>query len=307
MSNSISSPVTAAAESIGAATARVRMGDPGTATQEKSRSLRAYAVAGKASESGARRSLMARTESIIGTDERVRILDTDLAPWRMICALRIHGAAGKAIGTGWLAGPSTVITAGHCVFHADLGGSGWARQIEVIPGLNGAERPRFGPITGGEPIISQLFSAHTRWASSSAGPDADFDIGCIHLSKPIGDETGWFGFAALPTDELSDSWVNVAGYPADRGAGRELFHNANRITELSGRRVHYEIDAYGGQSGSPVWVHETAGAPPVAVGIHAYGVSGANRVNSAPRIDGEIFDLLSKWIDEGHAAAAKVS
>jgi glutamyl endopeptidase len=67
-------------------------------------------------------------ETVIGIDERVRIYDTDLQPWRMVCVLKIRGPAGAAIGTGWLVGPKTVLTAGHCVNHPMLGG--WATQIE---------------------------------------------------------------------------------------------------------------------------------------------------------------------------------
>src|SRR4051794_24962558 len=56
-------------------------------------------------------------ESVIGRDERQRVLDTDLTPWRKICSLQMRGALGSGvIGTGWLVGPRTVITAGHCVF-----------------------------------------------------------------------------------------------------------------------------------------------------------------------------------------------
>ena len=307
MSNSVSSPVNAATEVAFEAAAAVRVGYAGTASQEVSRSVRAYAVAGKERTARDTRGASSlRPESIIGVDERVRILDTDLAPWRMICALRIHGTSGMAIGTGWLAGPSTVVTAGHCVFHASLGGSGWAKRIDVIPGLNGSDVPRFGPLTAAGATAARQFSAHTKWAMSTGAPNGDFDVGCIHLDKPLGDEAGWFTFAAMSPQELSDYTVNVAGYPADRGAGRELYHNANRITEITERRVHYEIDTYGGQSGSPVWVHDSAGAPPVVIGIHAYGVSSGYLVNSAPRIDNEIFDLVSGWIDQGHPAGAKV-
>src|SRR5262249_48182109 len=73
-------------------------------------------------------------ESIIGEDERVRILDTDLMPWCMICNLRIEGPRGAAVGTGWLIGPRTVLTAGHCVHHQMIGG--WAQRIVVTPGMN---------------------------------------------------------------------------------------------------------------------------------------------------------------------------
>lgn len=56
-------------------------------------------------------------ESIIGTDDRVRIQNPSVYPWRAICALRMTAKDGSRwIGTGFLVGPGTVITAGHCVY-----------------------------------------------------------------------------------------------------------------------------------------------------------------------------------------------
>jgi V8-like Glu-specific endopeptidase len=46
---------------------------------------------------------------------------------------------GKCIGTGWLIGPKTVMTAGHSVF--DPRADGWAKSIKVIPRMNGNIRP----------------------------------------------------------------------------------------------------------------------------------------------------------------------
>jgi V8-like Glu-specific endopeptidase len=80
-------------------------------------------------------------ESVIGdVDDRTRILETKLTPWRQICALDIEGKNGaRFIGTGWLAGPRTVVTAGHCVHHPDLGG--WAERITVSPARGGGGHP----------------------------------------------------------------------------------------------------------------------------------------------------------------------
>lgn len=229
-------------------------------------------------------------ENILGpTDDRARILDTDLAPWRMICALRIRGVSGAtAIGTGWLVGPRTLLTAGHCVYSREFFG-GWAARIEVSPGRNGVDFP-FGT------IISQHFRSIDRWTS---GEDPDFDIGCIRLEDPIGNQVGWFSVAALPPAELDDYLVNVSGYPGDRGAGTELYHHKNRVLHVTDRRMFYDVDTYGGQSGAPVWIHESGGSPPLAVGIHAYGVGASVNglvANSAPRIIPETLEQIREWV-----------
>lgn len=242
-------------------------------------------------------------ESVIGTDERTRILATELPPWRMICALRITSGFGLGfVGTGWFVGPRTIVTAGHCVH--DSGQGGWASRIEVSPGRDGEEFP-FGTVT------ATRFSTTDRWIENR---DPDFDYGCIHLSEPLGHRTGWFGFAVLPQDELEGALVNISGYPGDKfPVGTQQWFHANRVLHVSERRVFYDVDTFGGQSGSPVWIYpdtepachakDTPGeAAPVAIGIHAYGIGGTPTslgitANSAPRIIPEVFDVIQGWID----------
>ncbi|NCA71359.1 MAG: serine protease [Sphingobacteriia bacterium] len=231
-------------------------------------------------------------ESIIGpTDERIRILDTDLFPWRMICALRMRGASGAgAIGTGWLVGPKTVITAGHCVYSNHFFG-GWASSLDVSAGRNGSDFP-FGT------VVSRRFSSVDLWVNSES---PDFDIGCIHLDDPIGNEVGWFAVGTIAPDELEGYMVNISGYPGDRGRGTEQYHHSNRVLRVSERRLFYDVDTFGGQSGAPVWIHERDDAPPIAVGIHAYGVGGSPgglEANSAPRIIPEVLEQIRAWVEE---------
>ena len=238
-----------------------------------------------------------RLESIIGLDERTRILDTEDAPWRMICALAIEGAWGDFVGTGWFVGPSTVITAGHCVFEPNQMG-GWAKKIVLRPGADGMEEP-FGA------IAATRFESTDRWIQNQ---EEDFDIGVIHLDKPIGAEHGWFSVASFPDADLEGYMVNVSGYPGDKG-GREQWWARNRIRGLTPRRIYYDVDTMGGQSGAPAFIIEKEGAPPKVIGIHAYGTGGSKpstineEVNSAPRIIPEIVDLIQRWIDADGGAA----
>ena len=65
-------------------------------------------------------------------DGRTRVTNFLQYPWRCICSLLITTATGATrIGTGWLAAPRLVVTAGHCVHLTDEGG--WAVRVEVIP------------------------------------------------------------------------------------------------------------------------------------------------------------------------------
>lgn len=267
---------------------RTTTGSQGTGTQEKSRSLEDIVVKGKSdvplvTPGGG-------LESVIGVDERVRILDTDLAPWRMICALRLRGPSGTAIGTGWFIGPRTLLTAGHCVYSTQFFG-GWVDTIEISPGRNGTKFP-YGTVK------TKRVSSVDRWIEHE---DADFDIGCIHLDEPLGRQVGWFSVGALSPTDLARHLVNVSGYPGDRGAGTEQYHHRNRIKEVTGRRVFYDVDTAGGQSGAPVWIHPSETSAPIAIGIHAYGTGGTPvnlmiEANSAPRIIPEVLAQIESWI-----------
>ena len=246
--------------------------------------------------------------TVIGTDDRVQIADTDHHPWRMICALRMTGPSGTgAIGTGWFIGPRTLVTAGHCVFSETFFG-GWAQTVEVIPGLSrrddGALSRPFGR------VLSSRFSVLQRWAESN-DREPDYDIGCIHLSEPLGEKTGWFGFGALTPAELQGFQVNISGYPGDPGGGDEQWFARNRVLHVAERRVFYDVDTTAGQSGGPVWIHEEEGSAPLVVAVHAYGVGATASTlgilaNSAPRILPELFDVFERWLalDDDPAATA---
>ncbi|MBS1695257.1 MAG: serine protease [Actinobacteria bacterium] len=217
-------------------------------------------------------------EVVIPPDERVRIQNTSVYPWSAICALRITANDGRQfIGTGWLISPRTVITAGHCVFMHDAGG--WARSITVTPGCNDAAQP-FGSRVG-----TSLRSV-TGWVSSK---NREHDYGAIILSAPFDRFPGSFGFATRDDAFLLNAALNLSGYPGDKG-GRQQWFMAQRPKSVSARVITYNIDTFGGQSGSPVWVLQNGNRH--AVGVHTNG-SGSG--NSATRITSGVFDRLQSW------------
>ncbi len=232
-------------------------------------------------------------ETVIGPDERTRITNTRGHPWRMIAALRLRPrppSTESYIGTGWFIGRRTLLTAGHCVY-SDSDFGGWIGSVEVSPGRSAGEFP-YGTAR------ATRFSTLDRWKSTS---DPDYDVGCIHLEEPIGDQVGWFKLASLSDAELTNRLLNVSGYPGDRGGGTEQYHHANRVLYPAARRIYYDIDTYGGQSGSPVWRQDDPAGEPVAVGIHAYGVGGTPSnlnitANSAPRLTSDLVRTIRGWL-----------
>jgi V8-like Glu-specific endopeptidase len=218
-------------------------------------------------------------EAIIGTDDRVRIQGTTNIPWRRICALRMTFPNGSYRGTGFLIGPRTVATAGHCVYLKSAGG--WARSIEVIPGSNGPTRP-FGT------AVSTQFRSVAGWVNSSI-PSSDY--GCIVLPQGSfgGRNLGAFGFAAWSAPQLLALPAVVAGYPGDKPFA-ELWGMARRIKSVTPTQLRYDIDTMGGQSGAPVYIKRNGQR--YCVGIHNYGGS---TVNSATRITPSVYQRLHAW------------
>ena len=268
-------------------------GSAGSAGSERSAAADDLLVFGKTDQRLAPTGVRVGLETVLGVDQRVRISDTDKLPWRMVAALRLMPKppfTSEFIGTGWFIGPKTLLTAGHCVYsESDFGG--WIGAIEVSPGRNAQKFP-YGTVT------ARRFSSLDVWRTSS---NADFDIGCIHLDEPLGNKVGYFKVASLSDAQLKNALLNISGYPGDRGDGTEQYFHANRVLRTSARRIYYDIDTYGGQSGSPVWHQSAPDAAPIAVAVHAYGVGGtaANlkiTANSGPRLVPEVVETIRQWL-----------
>lgn len=234
-------------------------------------------------------------EGVFGDDDRAVVPNVADPPWRLNCALRITAADGQRfVGTGWFIGPHTVVTAGHCVFMHEHGG--FAKSVEVIPGLDGTKRP-FGSVT------STNVKSVSGWTQRK---DPDFDYGAILLPDDRYAHLGAFAFGAFSPSVLRDVLVNISGYPADRdGASRQYFHGRTLLL-VQKRRLFYRIDTFGGQSGSAAWVTVPADAAAsagvkvpagatamrVAIGIHTAGTTVSN---FATRITSDVAENLQKW------------
>ena len=219
-------------------------------------------------------------ESVVGKDDRVPIVDTTQLPWRCVCQLVVDGLHGQQVlGTGWLAGPRTVLTAGHNLFSHKFGRE--AERITVVPG----RQVDFAPF---DFFRSTQSDVHPRWRSAG---DETCDLGVVWLDAAVGEHIGWFGFGSRPDAQLNDLIVNTAGYPADKRLGTQWF-NAGRIAEIAPRVLQYGLDTEAGQSGSPIFAVDADDAR-VVLAVHAYG---GNAVNRGIRITDDVFQVFQDWL-----------
>ncbi len=212
-------------------------------------------------------------EAIIGEDERERVIP-DKYPYTAICSLRIRSASGaRYMGTGFFISPRVLLTAGHCVYvHSD---GGWVESIEVIPARNGTDSP-YGT------AVSETFFSLGGWIEDK---DKNYDFGVIVLPEdsPLGKNVGWFGYKALRREkEYVGKTLNISGYPGDKGGKEQWWMSGEG--EVQGPLLKYDIDTFGGQSGSPVWA--TIGGREYVLGVHTMGNSRLG--NFATRINMKI-------------------
>ncbi len=222
-------------------------------------------------------------ETVHGVDNRVKINNTGVYPWRATASLLITAADNSQwIGTGWFISPRTLVTAGHVVFIKGSGvpgRDGWVRRIQVMPGRNGSSLP-YGSVT------ATSFRSVTAWTNSG---NAEYDYGAIILPTPLGNSTGWFGFGSYTDADLRATVGNITGYPGDKPSGTQ-WYDARRIASVSSRKVYYDIDTAGGQSGSAVY--RIKSGKRYAFAIHAYG---GGTTNSGTRINAQVFSNLKNW------------
>lgn len=220
-------------------------------------------------------------EKVIGKDDRQKIADTTKYPWRTICKLYMTFPNGSQyIGSGTLIASKYVLTAGHCVYSKADGG--WAKSIQVIPGLNGTYKPY------GSAWAARL-RTYTGWTSNE---NSDHDFALITLKTNIGDSTGWLGYAYY--SNINGVTGNLSGYPGDLSNGLCQYYHYGPILSSTQYRVYYKIDTYGGQSGSGVY--RIAGGNRYVFAVHTTGYA---TQNGGTRIDKNKFDSIKSWIASG--------
>ncbi|KAH0536484.1 hypothetical protein FGG08_006637 [Glutinoglossum americanum] len=190
-----------------------------------------------------------------------------------------------AMATGWLIKEDLLVTAGHCAFD-------WSHKMGRLTHLKayigydgkgsiGDESVQFRK---GKRVVTT-----SEWLTARG--DRAHDVAFIQLQKPfVGITPIKFG----DTPESGEPVLGVVGYPGDKRdeetdeSGAKMYqmflktpYNLQQSREMM---LEYEIDTFGGNSGSPVFRKSDM----VSIGVHVYG----GDVNSASVIGiyGNVFE-----------------
>jgi len=224
----------------------------------------------------------------------------------------------QCLGTGFLVGRNMMLTSAHnfyTKFYQDdinkyMPGSGvepgyfWVDQCRIYPGHSASDISN---------VYDDYYFPRTwTWPSqyiqeSSSGAitvNENYDWLLATLFSPLGESRGWFGLTQPSNSELIGMDIELSGYPAVTDYKRHYqFSTTGNISDYGTRRVYYDNDTEGGNSGSPVFIYlpvEISGFPsiyvPHVVAIHQGWYD--STCNKGVRISDHLYDLVQERILE---------
>ncbi|MEZ5666598.1 MAG: trypsin-like serine protease [Alphaproteobacteria bacterium] len=190
-----------------------------------------------------------------GHDDRVWPDSTEL-PWRMIG--RIAFESGGSC-TGSLIGPSTVLTAAHCMFGGE-GPRGIDRPLTFLAGADGPKSVAKAGII--DFYVPPQFDIQLHTETSEVD---GYDWAILVLDAPIGQRLGWFRVEALDEAWLTREvdrgtlFVKQGGYSGDSMAFLSANLSCPVVQVWDDGTIYHQCDTLPGDSGSPLFIDDGDG------------------------------------------------
>ena len=233
----------------------------------------------EAAEEGAAR-------AVVGSDNRMKISKTTTYPYTTVGYLEMTNAAGEVWAcSAALIGPSTILTAAHCLYNHEEEG-GWRDGFTFWPALNGENDVPYGGFEYDTAYVFDGFISNYDGTYDAVWP---YDVGLITLQQPIGDSLGWLGHWNY--ENLGDFQANLVAYHDDKPAFTMWRSACNVLAEdVTEYDFIHDCDFGSGGNGAPMYVYDREAKARVVVGV-AIGGEGDN-ANWSLRL----YDPIMEWI-----------